>query len=61
MQTGRRPDASHDSVPGSFPDEITLDLEATHEITRRGYDVVELSKELTISSKALLQEIDPII
>lgn len=39
----------------------TLDLEATHEVTQRGQSVLELSKELTSSSRALLEQIEPIV
>ena len=38
-----------------------LDLEVTHEVARQGHSVLELSKELTSSSKALLEQIEPIV
>ena len=42
-------------------EDITIDLETTHEITRQASLVLEVSKELTSSSKALLEEIEPIV
>ena len=45
-------------VAGPQPvDELTVDLEATNEVTQRGQSVLELSKELTSSSKALLEQL----
>jgi len=38
-----------------------IDLEATHEVAQRGHSVLELSRELTSSSKALLEQIEPIV
>lgn len=43
------------------PEDLTVDLESTHEIAQRGQHVLELSKELTSSSKALLEQIEPIV
>ena len=43
------------------PEDITIDLETTHELTQRGSQLLEMSKELNSSSKALLEEIEPII
>ena len=44
------------------PDEdATIDLDSTHEIAQKGNRVLELSKELTSSSKALLEQIEPIV
>ena len=46
---------------GSQPvDELRVDLDATHEIAQRGNQILEVSKELTSSSKALLEQIEPI-
>ena len=42
-------------------DDLTVDMESTHEVTQRGQSVLELSRELTSSSKALLEELDPIV
>ena len=39
-------------------DDLTVDLESTHEVAQRGQSVLQLSKELTSSSKALLEELD---
>lgn len=39
-------------------DDLTVDLESTNEVTQRGQSVIELSRELTSSSKALLEELD---
>lgn len=48
-------------VASSPPDEdATIDLESTHEITQKGRQVIDVSKELTSSSKALLEQIEPI-
>ena len=41
-------------------EEGTIDLEVTHEVARQGNSILELSKELTSSSKALLEQIEPI-
>ncbi|MBW3594283.1 MAG: hypothetical protein KY391_01800 [Actinobacteria bacterium] len=38
-----------------------VDFEVTHEIAQRGHSILELSKELTSSSKALLEQIEPIV
>lgn len=52
-----QPDAS-----GTLPlDAGGIDLEVTHEVAQRGHSIVELSKELTSSSKALLEQIEPIV
>jgi hypothetical protein len=42
-------------------EELAQDLEATHEITQRGHQLLEVSRELTSSSKALLEEIEPVV
>ncbi len=42
-------------------EELAQDLEATHEITQRGHQLLEVSKELTSSSKALLEQIEPVV
>lgn len=42
-------------------EEVMVDLEATHEVAQRGQSVLELSKELTSSSKTLLEQLDPIV
>ena len=42
-------------------DEGAIDLEASHEVAQRGQSVLELSKELTSSSKALLEQLEPIV
>ena len=45
-------------IAGPMPvDDLVVDLEATNEVTQRGQSVLELSKELTISSKALLEQL----
>ena len=47
-------------IAGPTPvEDVVVDLEATHEVTQRGQSVIELSRELTSSSKALLEQIDP--
>ena len=43
------------------PDEITIDLESTHELAQQGQKLLEVSKELTSSSKKLLEQIDPVV
>ena len=49
-------------VVSSLPDEdVTIDLDSTHEIAQKGQKVLEVSKELTSSSKALLEQIEPIV
>lgn len=42
-------------------DELAQDLEVTHEVAQRGHQLLETSKELTNSSKALLEQLDPIL
>lgn len=39
--------------------DMTVDIEA-HEVAQRGQHVIELSRELNSSSKALLDQIDPV-
>ena len=43
------------------PEDIAIDLESTHQVAQTGQHVLELSKELTSSSKALLEQIEPIV
>ena len=40
---------------------VAIDVEATNELTQRGNQLLEVSKELNSSSKALLEEIEPIV
>ena len=47
-----------ESTATSPVDDLTVDLDSTHEVTQRGQSVLELSKELNSSSRALLDEID---
>ncbi len=46
---------------GAPDDDATIDLESTHEVAQKGQEVLELSKELNNSSKALLEQIEPIV
>lgn len=39
----------------------TIDLDSTHEIAQKGQKVLEVSRELNSSSKALLEQIEPIV
>ena len=45
------------SIPAPTVD-LTVDVEA-HEVAQRGQDVLELSRELNSSSKALLEHLNP--
>ena len=49
-----------DSATAQPVDELSIDLDATHEIAQRGNQLLEVSRELTSSSKALLEQIEPI-
>ncbi len=40
------------------PEDLSIDLESTHELAQKGQKLLEVSKELTSSSKALLEQID---
>jgi len=40
-------------------DDSTIDLETMYEIKERAQSLIELSRELTSSSKALLEKIEP--
>lgn len=45
-------------LPATSPVVDITDVEA-HEVAQRGQDVIELSRELNSSSKALLEQLDP--
>lgn len=42
------------------PEDVSGDLEA-HEVAQRGQQLLEVSRELNSSSKALLEQIEPIV
>ena len=50
----RRPESSATSRVVDIRDDVDA-----HEVAQRGQDVIELSRELNSSSKALLEQIDP--
>ena len=45
----------------TLDEDATIDLESTHELAQRGQQLLEVSKELNSSSKALLEQIEPIV
>lgn len=49
---------SQTEAPTASPMVNLTDVEA-HEVAQRGQDVIELSRELNSSSKALLEQLDP--
>jgi hypothetical protein len=50
-----------DQAPAHSVDELSVDLDATHEVTQRGNQLLEVSRELNSSSKALLEQLEPIV
>lgn len=50
-----------ENVAISPAEEGPIDLDSTHQVARTGQKVLELSKELNSSSKALLEQIEPIV
>ena len=59
METEQTTQGQPDGLGAQTTVDLTVDVEA-HEVAQRGQHVLELSKELTSSSKALLEQIDPI-
>ena len=56
-----RESVSQGQVDMTQAEALSGDVETTHELTERGNQLLEVSKELTSSSKALLEELDPIV
>jgi SOS-response transcriptional repressor LexA len=54
----REPTTQTQTEPSGLDGDM-LDIDAT-EVAQRGQSVIELSRELNSSSKALLEQIDPV-
>jgi hypothetical protein len=55
----REPTSQSQTDPAGSLDGDVLDIDAS-EVAQRGQSVIELSRELNSSSKALLEQIDPV-